>query len=129
MDLHEHIKPTQPAPVDPNQLLASLGGTVYHDRYPYNTPDSLTWLELFILADQRDRRLYEILDWFRAVGTALLPDEEFGYRIQPIIGPGGWNSMEQYMQERHAYLMPYGQLLGELLGELKIKMDKLRKAG
>lgn len=125
MDLHEHIKPAQPTPVDPNQFLASLGGTVYQDRYPYNTPDSNAWLELFIVADQTDRRLYEILDWFRAVGTALLPDNEFGYRLQPIIGPCGWQSMDAYARERDAYLVPYGQTLVELLRSITNRLAKV----
>ena len=40
------------------------------------------------------------LRYIHTVGARLVPDSRFGYRIQPIIGTNGWESQEQYDQEK-----------------------------
>jgi len=44
------------------------------------------------------------LRYMKDVGTRIIPDPDFGYRLQPIIGAKGWESMEQYDQEKECLL-------------------------
>lgn len=97
-------------------------GHYYQDRYPYQTPDTNLWLALFWMVDPVDRRLAEVLEYIRAVGAYLTPDPQYGYRIQPIIGPNGWASMNEYNQERE-YLMPHIQTMLQALGDLRRRYD------
>lgn len=115
-------------------------GHYYQDRYPFPTPDTNLWLALFWIIDPIDRRLAEILEYLRAVGAYLVPDQQYGYRIQPIVGPKGWSphcgkvdpSKNQepcdycqnkcYERERQ-YMMPHINTILQALGDLRRRYD------
>lgn len=121
MELYDFIKPNPQAPA---QLFTELGHS-YQDRYPVLTPDSSLWLSLFWLTDPIDRTLAEKLEYIRAVGALLVIDQQFGFKIQPIVGKNGWDSMEHYNQERQ-YLVPHMQTMLQVLGELRRRYDSGR---
>ena len=85
-------------------------------RYPVN--DHEQWMELLTgIAEVQEDRLLDILDWFRSVGTILIKDPRFKYRLQPIVAKGFWQTEAEYNREAKA-LVPYKALLVKLLGRL-----------
>jgi len=119
MALYDHIKPSLP-PMPP--LPGSDMGVVYQDRYNYSPNDSRLWLELFLIADKADRTLAEKLEYIRTTGAVLILDQQYGFKIQPIIGVNGWESINQYNQERE-YLVDHMQTMIQSLGELRRRYD------
>ncbi len=86
------------------------------NRYPIS--DHLQWMELLTgIAEIQEDKLLDILDWFRTVGTILVKDPKFKYRLQPIVAKGFWQTEAKYKQEAKA-LVPYKTLLVKLLGRL-----------
>jgi hypothetical protein len=142
MKLYEHIKqpppavpyantfgPPPPVPIVPtvNKQLSIFEqtGYMYQDLYPFSQQDSNLWLELFIIADKVNPDMAHRLEYIRATGAWLVPDNEFGYVIKPIIDPSGtngWSSMEQYLKERQC-LDPYIKQIIEALKELRNRFN------
>ncbi len=147
MALYDHIRqpvppqygppPATPPPVPYNMppppvpqasqpaLFDAFGGVVHQDLYPYSPQDSNLWLELFILADKVSHELTVRLEWLRAVGANLVFDQQFGFRIVPIIdstGTNGWHSQQQYDAEK-ACLEPFFREVIEALKELRQRYD------
>ncbi|MBU2703898.1 hypothetical protein Ga0466249_005048 [Sporomusaceae bacterium BoRhaA] len=115
MELYDYIQQSIQPPLE-NSL-----GRVYQDQYPELTNDSRLWLELFMITDSPDHRLSDQLMIIRATGAILVPDQQWGYVIQPVIdstGQKGWQSQQQYEQERQ-YLVPYTQTLITALMDLR----------
>jgi hypothetical protein len=101
-------------------------GRVYQDRYPELTNDSRLWLELFMITDSPDHKLSDQLMIIRATGAILVPDQQWGYVIQPVIdstGQKGWQSQQQYEQERK-YLVPYGNALISALADVRRRYEQ-----
>lgn len=122
MELYEHIKPP---PQTDKPLYTTFGGHTYADMYPHSPNDSPLWLELFMLAAKVDVNLAKQFEIIRTTGAWLLLDQQYGFRIQPIIDPkgaNGWTTMEQYNAERR-YLMPYMNNVVEALRELRRRFD------
>lgn len=89
--------------------------TVIIDPYAdYSPEDHTEWLNLLQIAEARSRELYARLFFLRGTGTKLVPNPKWGYIFQPVIGPNGWESMEQYNQEKTC-LNEYGNQIIELL--------------
>lgn len=90
------------------------------DKYGYRSPyDSPQWIELFILADQAaGQKLAELLQEIRNRGSVLVRHDQFGYVIQPVIGPGTWSSQSEYDQAR-APLMQYVKKMIQILKQLR----------
>ena len=117
MALWEHVKPPvkfgpppaafgppPPVPVaEPIKIQQSLfGGIVYQDQCDVSPEDSYLWMELFIDADMINQDLARRLEYLRNTGCQLVPDSQYGYKIQPIIDPtgrNGWESVEHYQAE------------------------------
>ena len=76
----------------------------------YSQEDSDLWLDLFMYADNMDEDLAARLVYLRNAGTQLKPSQKFGYKLVPVIGKHGWESMEQYKEESKC-LNPYKQQL------------------
>lgn len=93
-------------------------GTEYHDRYEYPTTDGELWLDLFAMADSAaGERLATTLEIIRNTGATLEPSDKYGYIIRPVIGDRGWQTLQEYENER-ARLVPFTKILLELLGRL-----------
>lgn len=91
---------------------------IYTDTFFTVSPDdSDLWLDLFMHADKIDPYLAGMLQYLRNSGTKLEKDERFGYRLVPVIGADGWESMAQYKQETE-YLKPYRSQLILILKKL-----------
>ena len=82
--------------------------------------DSELWIELFVCCMRKNlRELGERLEYLRGAGCKLVPNQNGGYMIRPIVGPQAWESEDAYKAERK-YLMPYRTILSEILKELKL---------
>ena len=93
-------------------------GAIYSDTfYTVSPEDSDLWMDLFMYADILDPYFAGILQYLRNTGTKLVKDERFGYRLVPVIGADGWESMAQYKQETE-YLKPYRNQLILILKKL-----------
>ncbi len=106
-------------------LFDKFGGVVHQDLYPYSPQDSSLWLELFIMADKVSHELTVRLEWLRAVGANLVFDQQYGFRIVPIIDPAGmngWHSQQQYDAEKIC-LEPFFKEVIEALKELRRRYD------
>lgn len=116
--------PPSPAPVYYQQGIFESIGHTFRDLYPYYPEDSNLWLELFIIADQvASSDFANRLEFIRHVGARLVPDQQFGFRIEPIIdlaGMKGWASREQYDQESRV-LDPYIKEVVIAIKELNIR--------
>lgn len=124
MAIADYVNRPAPATIQPTDL-----GPLYTDRYFNFSPmDSRLWLQLFVMAEQHSRRLYEILEWMRAVGTVLVRDQQYGYRIMPVIGDRGWRSMQEYITERQA-LNEFGPTLLDMLKRLVPFGDAINDKG
>ena len=82
--------------------------------------DSDLWLDLFMYADNVDEDLAARLVYLRNAGTKLVPHSKYGYKLVPVIGEHGWQSMEQYKEEAKC-LNPYKS---QLVFCLKKLVDK-----
>lgn len=95
--------------------------TIIIDPYANHSPDDhVQWLNLLQMAEHKDRELYAILFYLRGTGTKLIPNRQWGFIFQPVIGPDGWGSMEQYDQEKTC-LNNYGSQVIELLNLLRVQ--------
>lgn len=93
-------------------------GAIYSDTfYTISPEDSDLWMDLFMYADILDPYFAGVLQYLRNTGTKLVKDERFGYRLVPVIGADGWESMAQYKQETE-YLKPYRSQLILILKKL-----------
>ena len=93
-------------------------GTEYIDRYEFHPQDSELWLRLFHLADlEVGEPLASVLQYLRNTGCVLIPSAQYGYRIEPVIGPEGWSDMAEYIRER-GMLAKHREKLLELLRRL-----------
>ena len=120
MEIYDYVKPPLP-PIPP--LFGSDMGKSYQDRYyQYSPNDSRLWLELFAISDNHNRQVAQQLEIIRATGAWLILDQQYGFKIQPVIGVNGWESIEQYNQERQ-YLMQHMQVMIQSLGELRRRYD------
>jgi hypothetical protein len=80
----------------------------------YSPRDHLQWLSLLQRAEKINHELYARLFFLRGTGTTLVPNPKWGYIFQPVIGPNGWESLEQYNQEKNC-LNDYGNQVIALL--------------
>lgn len=123
MELYDYIQiPKLLSPIPP--LFGSDMGQYYQDKYyRYSPNDSRLWLELFIITDKlAGRELTVQLEIIRNTGAVLVLDQQHGFRINPVIGINGWESIEQYNQERQ-YLIDHMQTMIQSLGELRRRYD------
>jgi hypothetical protein len=130
MELYDYIqqsssisvsKPNLP-PIQP----LNFGGYEYKDGYEHSPPDSKLWIAFMKMVDSPDHRLTDILKYIRNTGTMLVPDQQWGYIIRPVIDPAGkqgWQSQQQYDQEKQ-YLVPYGNQLIAALAELRRRYEQ-----
>ena len=89
------------------------------DPYVNHSPeDHLCWLELLQRAERQDRELYARLFYIRGCGTKLIPNDKWGFVFQPVIGVNGWDSIDQYNQEKTC-LNGYSQQVIDLLGTIQ----------
>ena len=99
-----------------------LGAKLISDPYPYFRTDCGLWVNLLNTASEKGIRLYAMLVRLRAIGTKLVKDEKFGYRLEPIIrdkeNRWGFPSMAAWDEEKKA-LYPYAKQLKEMLAEVK----------
>lgn len=107
------------APKEQFDPLAYFGGVSFWDNYYEHSPgDSELWLRMFVLAEKRHGKdLYPILMHVRNTGARLIKSTEYGYKIEPVIGPNGWGSVEEYNKERQA-LGKYRESVVGILKEL-----------
>ena len=98
-------------------------GMEIRDMYQEDHPeDHELWIELLSMAAEHSTMLYECLEWMRSVGTILVPDPRFGYRLKPIIdgGENAWKDEAQYKHEA-AFLRPYQKTMINFLAKLAKK--------
>lgn len=102
------------------QILKEMTQFEVRDRYAHRSPgDSPQWLDLFMWSERAaGARLAEILQEIRGRGSVLVRHNQFGYMIQPEIGPWTWSSQSEYDQAK-APLMQYVTQLIELLKRLR----------
>lgn len=101
--------------------MRDMAGTVILDPYADHSPDDhVQWLTLLQMAEYKNRELYARLFYLRGCGTQLIPNQQWGFIFQPVIGVNGWDSLEQYNQEKTC-LNDYGQQVIELLNLLRIR--------
>lgn len=99
--------------------LRDMTNTVIVDPYAaYSPEDHVQWLNLLQAAERKNRELYARLFYLRGTGTKMIPNQQWGFIFQPVIGLNGWQSIEQYNQEK-ACLNDYSNLLIELLNSLQ----------
>lgn len=88
---------------------------MFRDNYAkYSQQDQDLWQTLFYVAKDCNETLFQILQYLREVGTNLVRDNQFGYKLVPVIGKYGWQSQKEYNQEK-AYLIPYANQLTKML--------------
>lgn len=93
-----------------------FGGAQWWDNYAeYSPEDSELWLKLF---EHANSDLRACLMHCRNTGAKLIPDQNYGYIIQPVIGLNGWTSQDEYNQERKI-LMKWKNEIIKLLGGLR----------
>jgi hypothetical protein len=104
-------------PAAESDILMEMTLFDYHDKY--GAPDSPQWLELFMLADRiAGNELADKLVQIRNRGSVLIRSDQYGYMIRPVIGPGTWNSQEEYDVFR-AQLVKYQPQVIALLKQLR----------
>lgn len=96
-----------------------MGKYAIVDPYPLVTDDAELWVKLLFTVYHKDRYLWGVLTWLRAVGASLekTNNPNIPYKIVPIIGADGWQSQAEYDKEKQ-YLVPYTSLLIEVLQTL-----------
>ncbi len=132
MELHDYIKPAQPPQVPPpppltgEQMLLNMGHPLT-DLFSNHSPgDSRLWQELYFISAVVDIGISDRLEFVRNVGAVLIMDDQWGFRIQPVIdstGRNGWNSMQEYLQTGQVELRPYGDKIMQFLKELRRRYD------
>ena len=94
----------------------------------FSQADAMLWLELFEEAKKinpNGNDIYARLFYIRGGGTILKEHEQFGYRLEQVIGINGWPNLEFYKKEV-AYLNDYGQQIINLLKELRRQQEATR---
>ncbi len=130
MELYDYINVASgPMPPQHHTNVTASLGKVFRDLYPYSPEDSLLWMELFqITASWNHENLASMLAYLRNVGARLIPDERFGFVLQPVIDPTGfrgWPSQADYDREKQC-LNKYTQVLIEALVELRRRYNEGR---
>jgi hypothetical protein len=97
--------------------LIGENGKVYYDPRGDWIEDSALWLELFILADTLEPKLYQALLACRCCGARLVLTET-GTVIKPTISEDGWKTIEQYEEDKRRWLVPHKDLLINLLKKI-----------
>jgi len=104
----------------------AFDGSVILDELPikFNDPgidlspdDTRRWMRLLVMARYIDADLASRLLYIRGTGCRLTPHPLMGYKLSPIVdsaGKGGWESLEQYANEKSC-LNPYRIKLVNLL--------------
>lgn len=93
-------------------------GVVIEDPYAERDPAGVDlWLKLLVKARDVSLDFYAVLYYLRSIGTVLVPDDKFKYRLQPIVEDGAWESTEKYNNEKR-YLQKWAKPLVEILKEL-----------
>jgi len=90
---------------------------VIDPMYEYSPEDSDLWFILCVKAKKISEDFYARLYFMRGGGSRLVPDQKWGYVIQPILSIHGWESLEQYQEEKKC-LLPYAKELTTLLRKL-----------
>jgi hypothetical protein len=94
---------------------SGFGGVTFRDNYYELSPeDSEKWLMLISRAYNVSPDLADRLQYIRNTGAILKTSQEYGHRIEPVIGPNGWESREFYERERQC-LVKYGAEVVKLL--------------
>ena len=103
-----------------NTPLTKLAKYTIADPYSLPTDDAELWLKLLVAAHDKNRYLYGILTWVRAVGARLeaTGNPAMPYKIVPIIvSPScseGWSCKAEWEQEKKN-LAPFTNDLIEVL--------------
>ena len=89
-------------------MIENYASVVWKDQFgaKHSPEDSNLWLDLVMYASIMDEDLAAILIYLRNAGTKLVRNNKYGYRLAPVIGDIGWQSMDQYKKESQ-YLNPY----------------------
>lgn len=126
MELYDYINQSLPKTNLPPITPPNFNGREYKDGYPELTADSRLWIELFMITDSPNHQLSDQLMIIRRTGAILVQDPQYGFAINIVIDPTGqrgWESQQQYDQERQ-YLVPYGNQLISTLAELRRRYDQ-----
>jgi hypothetical protein len=98
--------------------VSGFAGQNFRDDYAEFSPgDSDKWLLLITRAYEISPDLSAALQYIRNTGAQLIPSEEYGFKIIPVIGANGWPSIEFYNKEREC-LVQYGNQVVTLLKSL-----------
>lgn len=106
-----------------NEPFMKISEYAIADPYPLVTEDSNLWAEMLTIAHDKNRYLFGILTWIRAVGARLekTNNPAMPYKIVPIIAnencKEGWSSMEEWEREKQN-LNPFVSELIEVLRQL-----------
>ena len=76
--------------------------------------------ELLEALHRAEGELAARMQYIRNTGTVLIKSEQYGYRIEPVIGVNGWASMAEYNKEREC-LVKYGAQVVALLKRLGVE--------
>lgn len=95
----------------------------YPDEFEkYHPEDHQLWIWLFFRAALINPEFADVLCFLRTRGSQLLPDDEFGYVIRPIIHEEhGFKSQAEYNQMKEP-LNSYGSSLVALLREMRLRV-------
>ena len=98
--------------------LQNITAKVIIDPYGHLSPeDHNQWIDLLYKAENKSLDLYSRLFYLRGAGTKLIPNNQWGYIFEPVIGKFGWDSLEFYNQEKLC-LEPFSNEIIYLLKEL-----------
>lgn len=129
MELYDYIKPVQPPPPPPitvDKMLTNMGHPLTDMFYKQSPGDSVLWIELYFMAAVYDIGIADRLEFVRNTGAVLIMDDQWGFRIQPVIDPtglNGWHSLQEYIQTGQAELRPCGDKITQFLKELRRRYD------
>lgn len=88
-------------------MIENHASVIWKDQFSVHSPeDSDLWLDLVMYASVMDTDFAAILIYLRNAGTRLVDNDKYGYKLVPVVGDNGWQSMEQYKKESQ-YLKPY----------------------
>ena len=99
--------------------LVGSTGKVYYDPRADFAEDSALWLELLIMADTLEPKLYQALLACRCYGARLIQTDS-GCVIKPTISEDGWKTIEQYEEDKRRWLVPHKDLLINLLKKISL---------
>jgi hypothetical protein len=96
---------------------SGFGGVTFQDNYYELSPDdSERWLMLISRAYGIAPDLADRLQYIRNTGAVLKKSDTYGYRIEPVIGPNGWTSRDEYDKEAECLGKYREQVIGLLRG-------------